>query len=137
MSKLIFNNSKWKLPWDSYMAQYQNNNKRRDPVNAFIKLQLSFFSVIWIFHSATREKKESTYILTYVYTYKVNLNSNNCNKKKNQLLSSYWHLTVLTTEIYKVTNGISSGIKEIEPYNLRNFFLFKRKTNHPKTMCSE
>ena len=115
-----------------------NQNKRRMIEKVFIISQFSFWLLVWMFHSRTtksRVNKIHERTLKLVYDDSPYLSFDKLAVKAKSFSIHQRNLQFLATEIFKVKNGVSTGLTEDifqfvnKPYDLRNNSILLRIRN--------
>ena len=105
-----------------------DQNKRRMLMKAFKILQFSSFPLLWMFHSRNTENRDNKIherALKIVYDGSLYLSFDKLLIKDKSVTIHQGNLQLLGTEIFKVKNGVSTGLIDIflfvsEPCDLRN-----------------
>ena len=122
----------------SRVCKYMDQNKRRMLMKAFIISQFSYCPLVWMFHSRNtknRVNKIHERALRLVYDDSPYLSFDELLIKDKSVSIHQRNLQLLATEIFKVKNGVSTGLTEDifhfvnKPYDLRNNRILFRKRN--------
>ena len=122
----------------SRVCKYMDQNKWRMFMKAFIILQFSYCPLVWMFHSRNtknRVNKIHERALRLVYDDSPYLSFDELLIKDKSVSIHQRNLQLLATEIFKVKNGVSTGLTEDifhfvnKPYDLRNNRILFRKRN--------
>ena len=115
-----------------------DQNKRRMLMKAFIISQFSYCPLVWMFHSRntkSRANKTHERALRLVHDDSPYLRFDELLIKDKSVSIHQRNLQLLATEIFKVKNGVSTGLTEDifhfvnKPCNLRNSRILFRKRN--------
>jgi len=130
----------------SRICHYMDLNKRRTIMKAFITSQFSYCPLVWMFHSRSCEHRINSLherSLRLVYKDNPNLTFEELLIKDNSTTIHQRNLQLLATEIFKVKQGLSTGLTDElfqfveKPYNLRNNGSLKRKIDKTVNYGSE
>ena len=122
----------------SGVCNYMDRNKWKMPMKAFIISQFSYCPLVWMFHSRNtknRVNKIHERALRLVYDDSPYLSFDELLIKDKSVSIHQRNLQLLATEIFKVKNGVSTGLTEDifhfvnKPYDLRNNRILFRKRN--------
>ena len=116
------------------VMSFMNLSKRRLLMNSFFKTQFNYCPLIWMFHSRENNRKINRLherCLRTIYNDKQS-SFNELLEKDGSVSIHERNLQVLATEMYKISNGLSTPLmKDIfpvnrNPYNLRQNSQFSR-----------
>ena len=116
------------------VTPFMNLSKRRLLMNSFFKTQFNYCPLIWVFHSRENNRKINRLherCLRTIYNDKQS-SFNELLEKDGSVSIHERNLQVLATEMYKISNGLSTPLmKDIfsinrNPYNLRQNSQFSR-----------
>ena len=120
----------------SRVCKYMDQNKRRMLMKAFIISQFSYCPLVWMFHSRNTENRVNKIherTLRLVYDDSPYLSFDGLLRKDKSVSIHQRNLQFLATEIFKVKNGLPTGLTENifhfvnKPYDLQNNRILLRK----------